>query len=122
MKYAIVVFLLLFIYIKPVFALKEFEYKKYIAFDGKVFDNKEEAIYYEKIMSKVEILMKAFQEEIGNLKRKKIKDQMENIYLYGYDPYKIERYDNYRDLLFECFKRFDEQGYEIEVKVNKKGE
>ena len=26
----------------------------------------------------------------------------------------------YRDLLFECFRKLDEQGYEVEIKINKK--
>lgn len=120
MKYIVIVFLLI-VCMKPVFALKEIEHKTYITYDGKSFNNKEEAISYEKIMGKVDVLMKVFQEEVGSLKKKKLEDEDRHIYLFGYDPYKIEKYNDYRDLFFKCFEEFDEQGYEVEIKISKKG-
>lgn len=110
-------------------AYDEFTEKKYKTFDDKIFEIKENAILHEKVQKKVGLLLEAFKKEIEEFKQQKYNKYKQllvnGIYIssaYEYDYLNELReregmYEEYNNCLYGCFKKLEEKGIEVEIKL-----
>ena len=103
------------------FALNEITEKKYKTFDGKIFGIKDNAILHEKVQKNVDLLLEVFKKEIEEIEQQKtsvIKNRNRDcdIKWLGRESWRQkELYKKYDDCLYQCMKKLEEKGIDIEI-------